>query len=249
MKGNPIRIWFPFGTEYFVESNYVLIADERSLQPVAGQPAMRHPSIIFEAVQKGLASIDYDMAIPPNSNSKKRSAKLGGSKSNGTGVRGVEFQQIQFTMTDAIDDVGYARVGWTPLTGLMDSSLVKGANTVMGGGKYTTAILTYFQYLLQYGTFRITKLKFNGSADSVFDQVAPTYKKFSALGTVVEDKILEYPTANSVDQDSTIRELDEKAIADEGLELVFDGMSYLQLAVNKAQTLAVTMWFEYTPNA
>lgn len=243
-----VPVFFPVGDQYYLQSCWVEVNGKRSFQPPTGQPQFKEKSYVEAEVQKGNAVIDNSMAMPEAFGSKRSAKMEGAAAPKGNGIRGAEKNQMAFTLTEATDATGYARLGWTALTGLYDSSVIKGANSVVGG-KFTTSVLTYIGYLLSYGVVKFSKIQFNGTADAVFETVQPLYKKFNSLGEVILERYVDYPPPASTDQDTTIRVMDEKWFADQGVTLDFDGLSYFQLAVPKDQTLAATIWFDFIPNA
>lgn len=241
-----VRVFMPYGNQYYLESAWVEINGERSKQPTAGQPQYRDKAYIDAEVQKGNAVIDASMAIIPGM--AQRQAKGNMAPSTNGIVSNVQQNKITLSLTPGAVVDGTLRIGWNTLIGYFNSTIVKNAELTIGG-TFTTDTLNYFTKLVDLGLVKIKEIEINGSADAVFEATQPVFKRYNAFGELMEEKRINYPVGKSGDNDTTIRLMDEKYLHDVGADLTLDGYSYLELFITKSLTASLVLTLEITPRA
>lgn len=244
------RVYFPLGSEYFMESPWVEINGRRAFEPVEGQPQFKLADIVNEAVQKGQAVIDetmcltdcYDSKSPaPNSNNyggAERKSEIAG--------HGKEVDQIELNLkASTAGSDGVARIGLADVNlGIFGG--VKISEKVDVGGTFGNKTLSVIGNLANYGFLKLSKLHFEADTEGFF-ATTPVLKTFSHTGVCVSDVRAHYPKASAEDDNTNIRTMDEKYLADKNIDMTMHGKNYLEIIVPDGRSANLTLYTCFYP--
>ncbi|WP_052596092.1 hypothetical protein [Aureispira sp. CCB-QB1] len=225
------RILFPVGNQYFQESAWVELADgSRSRKPVSGQPKVYDKLFIEQEVAKGNVVIDNSMAIVPGNSAYAPTT---------TGIAQEEHGQYELTLQAGAGG-GVVRIGLDD-TGLPIFGGTAAVQDVTVGGTHGVNTIKAIGRLAFYGKLKLKKLHFEASSADVFSET-PRLKEFSSVGECKLDKKVYYPKATSEDDNKDIRTMTEQYLATNGLNLMMDGMNYLEIAIPANESVNLTLY-------
>ena len=243
---NKIRVYFPLGSEYYMESPWVEINGRRAFDPVNGQPSMKLADVVKQAEQKGTAVIDCEMSLSSCYTPGKATATSASKMSYGIGY---EEEKSQIALTIALADGGLpgcARVG------LADAALnlgifggVANAENLTVGGTYGTETLNVIGKLAMFGFLKFSKVHVEAT-DDVFFADDPTLDSFSHTKECYSRNV-HYPLATAEDDNTNIRTLDEQYLADKAIDLTMNGKNFLKLPIPAGSGANITLYTHFVP--
>lgn len=241
-----VRVYFPIGSEYYMESPWVEVNGKRSFEPTTDQPQLKLADVVKEAVQKRTAVIDNSMSMQSQYNVKVAAA-ASGDKMPTDLIDPKECNQLELTLL-ATGAGAVARIGMAPASvnlGIFGTSSAVSENMTVGG-TYGAATLEVIGRLAHYSFLEITRLHFEASAEAFF-AVTPKLRVIDHTGTCKKEENVHYPKASAEDDNTDIRTIDEKYIADKNLDFVLDGKNYLEIPVPNGESANVTLYTCFYP--
>lgn len=246
-----VRVYFPFGSEYFMESPWVEINGRRAFEPVDGQPQLKLTDVVNEAIEKGKAVIDKSMCLTDcYETSENRNASQADSKGKYGKIpnHGKEFDQIELTLEAPDDEDGTVRIGLSDSNlGIFDDALVAD-DTMTIGGTFGADTLKVVGRLANYGFLKLEKLHFEADAEGFF-ATTPLLKTFSHTGVCISDQRLHYPKATAEDDNTNIRTMDEKYLTNKNIDTTLHGKNYLEIITPKERSVNLTLYTCFYPKS
>ncbi|BDS12742.1 hypothetical protein [Aureispira anguillae] len=237
-----IRVLFPVGTEYYLESPWVEVNGKRSFEPVVGQPKWKLTDTVKEALQKGTAAVDNSMSISDVYTASPTGPMV---KPMASGItQETENNQISLTLQSAV-------AGSVVRLGLAGNNLgiFDGAEPVKDmtiGGTFGPETVKVLGNLANYGFVKIKKLHFEASSADVF-ALTPRFKTYSHVGECKQDKKLYYPKASADDDNTNIRTMDERFLKENDIDLTLNGKNYLEIPVPNGENVNLTLYTCFYP--
>jgi hypothetical protein len=248
-----VRVYFPLGSEYYMESPWVRINGKPAFEPVEGQPQLKLADVVHEAVEKGKAFIDksmcltdcYESAKTETSNPSQADHK---GKYGEIANHGKEFDQIELTLATSGGEDGVSRIGLSDFNlGIFDGALVAD-DTMTVGGTFGADTLKVVGRLANYGFLKLEKLHFEADAEGFF-ATTPLLKTFSHTGVCISDQRLHYPKAKAEDDNTNIRTMDEKYLAAKNIDTTLHGKNYLEIITPKERSVNMTLYTCFYPKS
>ena len=236
------RVYFPLGSEYYMESPWVETNGRRSFEPTTDQPKIKLADVVREAEQKGDAVIDCSMCIS-DCYSGSKPANYEGKVAKG-GMRQVEQDQIELGVT-ATAATAVIRVGLAPaevnlgIFGTTDPS-----TDVTVTGTLGADTLKVIGRLAHYGHVKLRKIHIDAD-DEAFFGTTPLLKQFNHTGRCVKEETVHYPKASAEDDNPTIRVFDEKYM--DNKDIVLSGMNFLQINIPNGEAANISLYTEFWP--
>lgn len=245
---NKVRVVFPLGNQYYMESPWVEIGakKERSKEPVQGQPRFMDAAFAKEQVMKGNLAIDNSMSITDAYTAKPSGSMTASGLSVGTG-QDVEHSQMKLTLQAAAGQPGVARLGLST-TGLGIFGGLKASQDLSAvGGTFGAATLTVLGQLANYGFITFKKIHVKASAEAFYSET-PRLRTFSHTGQC-QDKEVYYPLSSPEDDNPTIRVMDEKYLSDENVDLTINGKNLFEIPVPAGESANITLYTSFYPKS
>lgn len=238
-----LRVFFPIGNQYYLPSPWVEINGERSFEPVANQPQFKLAAAVKEAVQKGTAVIDSSMSLSDCYKVKPMTPRAAVAKTNEDNI---QYSQIELMIETNSESDAIVCVGMSDRNlGVFDGAVPSKGEPVIAG-TFGAETLNTIGRLANHGLLQITGARFVASNETVYGN-SPRFKTYSHVGEVIHDKRLHYPKASSSDENTEIREMNQQYLRDKGLELILDGMNFLEFTVPSGEELSITLFTAFTP--
>lgn len=245
---NKVRVVFPIGNQYYMESPWVEIgADKaRSKEPVQGQPQFREAAFVKEQVLKGNLVIDNSMSIGDCYTANSSGSMKTNALSVGTG-QDVEHSQIKLTVQAAAGQAGVARIGLSD-TGLgIFGNVVASQDLSAVGGTFGTNTLKVLGNLANYGFIRLKKIHIKATNEAFYSET-PRLRTFTHTGQC-QDKEVYYPLSSPEDDNPTIRVMDEKYLSDENADLTMNGKNFFEVPVPAGESANITLYTCFYPKS
>jgi hypothetical protein len=235
-----IRVVFPVGNQYYLESPWVEVNGERSRDVINGQPRFLDKNYVKQEEQKGNFVIDPSMSMKGCYEARMTSVQPNGQA-------GVEYGQVNATVTAATDVEAKFTLG---LPSKMPA-FISGANYATGSptisGTHGVNSLKAIGDLASLNGIVITRIHYKASSDSVYSSDAELVTVTSTKGK--SSMPFEFPKSNSDDENTRIRDMDAQYFESKGLKggLSLNGMNYVSYSLPMKESLTLTFYTVFTP--
>jgi hypothetical protein len=237
---NKIRIVFPLGNQYYMESPWVDVKGDRSREVTSGQPRFLDKNFVEEEVQKGNLIIDPSMSMQDCYQATMTSVRPSGQS-------GVEYGQIKVNVKAAEESVATFTVGLGSQLPANIPGAVHSTGSVTVTGTYGGNTLKAIGDLARLNTIGITRIHYEASNESVYgtSPVLTTVTSVNGSGTAH----LNFPQSDSDDENVKIRDMKPDYFKSQGFEggLRFNGMNYLTYSLPAKENLTLTFYTVFTP--
>ena len=235
-----IRVVFPIGNQYYMESPWVEVNGERSRDVINGQPRFLDLHFVKQEEQKGNFVIDPSMSM-------QDCYKVRVTSVQPNGQAGAEYGQINATVKAGEDAEAKFTVG---LPSKMPA-FISGAHYATGSptisGTHGVNSLKAIGDLASLNGIVITRIHHNASADVVYGTSPELVTVTSLKGKSIMP--FDFPKSNSDDENTSIRDMDAPYFKSKGLEggLRLNGMNYLSYSLPMKESLTLTFYTVFTP--
>lgn len=234
-----IRIVFPIGNQYYMESPWVDVNGDRSREVTNGQPRFLDKNFVEEEVQKRNLIIDASMSMQDCYQAVITTTQPNGQK-------GIEYGQINATVTASDADAKFT-VGLPAQI----PAFISGASFATGSpvitGTYGANSLKAIGDLARLNAIVINRIHHNASKDVVYATSPELVTVTSLKGKHITP--LDFPKSNSDDENTSIRDMNTQYFKSQGLEsgLRLNGMNYLSYSLPAKEYLTLTFYTAFTP--